>query len=325
MTNQVKTDKAPMAIADPLAPFEKEGMIKLLAPAKVNLFLGIGNKRADGFHEAITVMHALTLHDILHFDHEPNSSGELVVEVRMYAREGLEMSAVANEDNLIFRAIHLLAQSIGRVEGETITIRVEKRIPQKAGLGGGSADAAAALVGAAELWGVDPRSPKVVAVAQKLGADVAFFLHGGCACFEGKGDEFLHELSPMKSPVVLVSPNQGVSTMAAYQKFDENPEMLSSEVTKQALNAKNAADVPFCNNLSLPAQELLPVLKEVSKWAGQQPETQKHILCGSGSATLIMCVNMDDACALVSRAKKCGWWARTAAFSSVRAAIVPKQ
>lgn len=324
MTDQVKTDTSPMAVADPLAPFEKEGMLKLIAPAKVNLFLSIGNKQPDGFHAANNIMHALTLHDVLHIDHTPESEGGLVVDVRTYAREGLEPFAIASEDNLVFKAIHALAAKIERVADETIIVRIEKRIPQMAGLGGGSSDAAAALVGAAKLWGLDSSASEVIEVATQLGSDVAFFLQGGCAYFEGKGDLFLHELRPMKKPLVLIKPTEGVSTAAAYEQFDKEPDLLSQDVLQQALNARAAEEVPLYNNLTNAAESVLPELKQVGIWIDEQPESCESLLCGSGSTSFTICENMDDAYALVAKARNRGWWARSAAFSSIKASVIPK-
>ena len=112
------------------------------------------------------------------------------------AREGLAPLPVAASENIVFRAIDALAHEVGRTEPDFLEVRLEKHIPHQAGLGGGSSDAAAALLGAARLVGDRPRRSRVGARrAHRLGSDVAFFLHGGCACFDGDGGA----RSPMRS------------------------------------------------------------------------------------------------------------------------------
>ena len=167
------------------APFKEPGAIKLIAPAKVNLFLDIGERRADGYHEAVSIMHALTLRDVLHMSVAPQRAGGLDIDLACVARGGLPPLDVPTERNIVSKAVRALARRIGRNEAEVVTVRLEKHIPSEAGLGGGSSDAAAALVGAAYMWGLASDDPRIEEVARELGADVAFFLHGGCACFDG--------------------------------------------------------------------------------------------------------------------------------------------
>lgn len=317
------TDVSPMVVADPLAPFTEEGMIKLVAPAKVNLVLGIGDKRSDGFHEVITVMHALSLHDVLHLDYEPTSEGGLVVKVRCYAREGLEPFEIEESDNLVFKAVHMLAQKLGRSTDETIRIRIEKHIPMQAGLGGGSSDAAAALIGAARIWGIEKDAPEVLEAASALGSDIAFFLYGGCAYFEGKGEDFQHELDPMKKSIVLVKPAEGVSTSESYRLFDSDPIAVPVDISEKTKAAREAVDVPLYNNLMPGSQKIVPELANLYSWIEEQPENQGYLLCGSGSATFVVCDSFNDACTLSSKAQAQGWWARVTTFSSLSAAIMP--
>lgn len=93
------------------------------------------------------------------------------------------MLDVPVESNIVAKAVRLLAEKLERTADETVVACLEKHIPAEAGLGGGSSDAAAALLGAAHLWGVPADDPRIEEAARSLGADVAFFLHGGCACF----------------------------------------------------------------------------------------------------------------------------------------------
>lgn len=362
------------------------GAVKLIAPAKVNLFLNIGAKREDGYHEAATIMHALALHDVLHMeilapapsacgdaqaadagcsaaDRQGGSAGaagelsapegigaaaeaggpfraapdasdaaeSLPVEVVCRVCEGLAPLDVPPERNIVARAVRLLARRIAesssltarnaRVEG--VRIVLEKHIPAEAGLGGGSSDAAAALLGAAFLWGVPEDDPLIESAARELGADVAFFLHGGCACFMGVGEEFHHRLAPLSKPVVLIKPEGGVSTAAAYRAFDECPQAISEEDAARALAAQRAEDVPLLNNLVCASELLLPVLVDVRKWIIERNDIEDALMSGSGSAVFAVCRDFSAACRLVADARARGWWARATAFSAARAGIVP--
>lgn len=313
-----------MVVSDPLAAFEREGMVKLVAPAKTNLFLSIGARRADGYHEATTVMHALALHDVLHMDCVAKEDGGLQIQVSCHAREGLEPLVIASEDNIVHRAIALLAQKIEHEVDELISVRIEKHIPHEAGLGGGSSDAAAALVGAAKLWGIDADTPEIHEAARELGADVAFFLHGGCTCLTGTGEIFHHALEPMKKAAVLVKPEGGVSTSAAYLAFDEAPVAIAAGDQEAALAADRAEEVPLCNNLSKASESLLPGLGEMLAWLQGQEGVEGSLMSGSGSAAFAVCSTFDDACRIAAAAKNHGLWARTTAFSSARAAVIPR-
>ncbi|MEF9875541.1 MAG: 4-(cytidine 5'-diphospho)-2-C-methyl-D-erythritol kinase [Gordonibacter sp.] len=302
------------------------GTVKVVAPAKVNLFLGIGPRRADGYHDAVNIMHAVNLHDVLYMQVKEGLGEEqgLTVQVRTSAREGLAPLDVPPQDNLVYRAIMRLAERLGRTQRETIEVHLEKHIPAQAGLGGGSSDAAAALVGAARLWDVPGDHPALEEVARSLGSDVAFFLHGGCACFGGAGELFEQALAPMKKQLVLIKPDEGVSTAAAYRAFDECPQLVDAALEQTARQAAQAQEVPLFNNLAPAAERLLPLLADVRVWTCAQPGVEDVLLCGSGSTTFAVCVDFDAACRLSASARQRGWWARTTAFGSVKAAVMSR-
>ena len=280
-----------------IAGFAGPDAVKLVAPAKVNLFLDIGAKRADGYHEAVSIMHALMLHDVLRMKLAPGRGEGLSVDLSCVAREGLAM----------------------------LDVPVESNIPAEAGLGGGSSDAAAALLGAAHLWGVPADDPRIEEAARSLGADVAFFLHGGCACFTGVGDAFDHALAPMSGNVVLVKPEGGVSTAAAYRAFDEHPTAISEADREAALEAQRAADVPLRNNLVPVSEHLLPALVDIRLWASERADVQRVLMSGSGSAVFMQCATFADAGRVAAEARMRGWWARATMFGSARAAVVPNR
>lgn len=299
--------------------------IKVIAPAKVNLHLGVGPAGADGFHSVETVLHAVSLHDVLYLVCRPEAPGSgMAVDLTCTFQEGLPSQDIRPEDNLAYKAVFALARALGRQADETLVMLLEKRIPVQAGLGGGSSDAAAALVAAARAWGVPADDARVEETARSLGADVAFFLHGGCGFYEGKGDRFVRALSAGKSSVVLVKPDVGVSTAQAYAAFDAAPKYVDEAERTALAGVRAAADVALRNNLAPAAETLLPELAEIRTWLEDQPGVQAAMLSGSGSATFALCDSFEAACAVATAATKRGWWARTTAFSSARAAVVPR-
>ncbi|MEG0322748.1 MAG: 4-(cytidine 5'-diphospho)-2-C-methyl-D-erythritol kinase, partial [Raoultibacter sp.] len=180
------------------------------------------------------------------------------------------------------------------------------------------------LIGMAQIWGIDSEAPELLEAAQELGADVAFFLKGGCAYYTGKGEVFDHALEPMKKSAVLIKPEQGVSTHASYAAFDKNPVSLDPEVQAQAFSAQRAEDVPLRNNLEAASQSLLPELVDIAAWIEGQAGVEASLLSGSGSAAFALCETFNDACRIVSAARICGWWARTTTLCSLGASIAPR-
>lgn len=301
--------------------FRADGWTKVLAPAKVNLHLAIGALRDDGYHDAATVMHALALHDVVYL----RRCGFDTASCRMVAADpSIKLPELAAGDNIAVRAVAQLAEALGgEMPTPPLELRIEKGIPAQAGLGGGSSDAAAALVGAARLWGASHDHPAIEQTARALGADVAFFLHGGCAYLEGTGDEFVHALEPAKTAVALVKPDGGVSTAAAYRAFDEAPAYASPKQAAQVAAARAAREVNLFNNLALASEGLMPELAEVRSWLVGQPGVEAALLSGSGAATFALCESFSAATRVVAQARARGWWSRATALSSLRAAVVP--
>lgn len=306
--------------------FRAAGWQKVLAPAKVNLYLAIGAKRPDGYHSAETVLHAINIHDTLYIRRKPPTASDFGTGrpvVVMVTCGDVALPPLDSADNLAAKAVMALAEAVGDGDCATdVEIRIEKNIPFQAGLGGASGDAAAALVGAARLWGLDPADERIEATARTLGADVPFFLHGGCAYLDGVGDRFVHALQPMKHPLVLVKPAGGVSTAQAYGAFDGDPRPVPEETAARAREAREAQDVPLFNNLAAAAHSLLPELQAVGQWIEQQPGVQRSLLCGSGACTFAPCESFEAACAAVAQARKRGWWARATSFGAMGAIAV---
>ncbi len=196
-------------------------MIRIPAHAKINLHLAIGDRRPDGYHDVETVLQTLALHDTLTFEHADSSGGASDRDGDTFMLRCDVPGVPLDSSNLVARAAALLAEAAGLSATPGACVTIEKRIPMQAGLGGGSADAAAALIGLSRLWRLrlDPR--QLHTLGARLGADVPFFLDGGTALGVGRGDELrpLPDLPP--HAVLVVMPPLGVSTADAYRWLDE--------------------------------------------------------------------------------------------------------
>lgn len=301
-----------------------KNVTKIISPAKVNLVLAVGEKQESGFHEVQTIMHSLALHDTLsmrRFDDEGSGEG-LQVMLKCESSFTIDPLLIKAEENIAYKAVVELAKALGRTQDETIEMILNKVIPAEAGLGGGSSNAAAALVGAATLWGVGVEDERVQEVASRLGADVSFFLKGGCARLSGKGDVFEAQLEPRSGFVLLVRPDAGVSTGKAYAAFDEDPVLPSSEYLSSIAALDAAADVSLYNNLEKAACSVTPVVAQVLEWGRAAAGEENVVLCGSGSAVCCIFDSYQAACGASVEARKHEWWTRVTSFSPLGAAIV---
>jgi len=185
--------------------------VRVRVPAKVNLYLRVLGKRRDGYHDLETVFHAIGLWDELEIRPAP---------AMRFRRAGLPSPAGA--DNLCARAMAALREAVRPRGGAEV--RLLKRIPAGAGLGGGSADAAATLAGLNRFWrgGLGPRA--LAALALRLGSDVPFFLRGGAAIGRGRGERLTPVPSRLRAWAVVVKPAFGVPTKDAYAAMDRIPE-----------------------------------------------------------------------------------------------------
>ena len=188
--------------------------VRVPAFAKINLCLDIVGRRADSYHELRTIFQAISLHDSLELEVQ-RSPG---IDLRITGNSTL--AAEPGSDNLVYRAIRELMQELGVKRG--IRVVLTKRIPVGRGLGGGSSDAAAALVGLLRLTGKSIEAARLTQIAAGLGADVPFFLLGGRGVGIGRGDEIYPLPDLPRSSVLVVSPhNIAVPTREAYQWLPE--------------------------------------------------------------------------------------------------------
>lgn len=281
-------------------------MLEVIAPAKVNLFLAVGSVRPDGYHEVTTVLHAIELCDTITI--EPAEELSLVCEPDL---------GIPAEDNLAYRAAVLLARELGREP--RVALRLAKRVPHGAGLGGGSSDAAGVIAGLARLWGVERHDERCLAVAAALGSDVPFFLgESGASLMVGRGDELAEALPALSGvPVVLVRPDAPVPTAAAYSAFDAEP-VASGEpgATRSALFAGDVAAVAaaLANNLENAASAVVPAVAEAIAWVRGCGGALGAAVAGSGSAVFAVCDSRETAERIAAEAAQRGWWGAASAL-----------
>jgi 4-diphosphocytidyl-2-C-methyl-D-erythritol kinase len=227
--------------------------VTLRAIAKINLSLRVAAARPDGFHEVRTILQAIDLFD----------------RVRCVSRRGpfqirCDMPGVpVDRTNLVWKAAQLLWHSAGR-DGEPrdAVVMLQKHIPMQAGLGGGSSDAAAALLGLRRLWKLRVPDDRIHALAAALGSDVPFFLIGGTALGLGRGEEVYPLENLPRLWVVLVIPPFGIATKDAYAWFDERAWTPSVSYLSETWLGRT---IPLLNDLESPVAARHPVITQLKQ------------------------------------------------------------
>jgi 4-diphosphocytidyl-2-C-methyl-D-erythritol kinase len=272
------------------------------APAKVNLWLEALGKRADGYHEIRTIMQTVSLFDTLRL--APRGDGGICLHAD-------HPELPPPEENLVVRAAVLLHERCGLDQGADIAL--EKRIPAGAGLGGGSSDCAATLRGLNELWDLNLGEEPLRDMAAELGSDVPFFITGGTALCEGRGEEVSSLPSGGPLHYVLIMPAVSLSTAEVYRRvrssLTKNKRPTTIDTIKRALATGNAELLgnSLHNALQVPALEVSPEVKRVAGVIESflpQPGCYGYSLSGSGSAFFAVCAGPDDAQHLASKLKQ---------------------
>jgi 4-diphosphocytidyl-2-C-methyl-D-erythritol kinase len=281
------------------------GPLAIAAPAKVNLYLAVGARRADGYHDVDTVIQALDLHDTVVV--EPAAGLSVACEPDVGVHCDANLAAIA-------------ARALGRLVGEEprVAIKLRKRIPAGGGLGGGSADAAAVLLGLARLWGIGPDDDLLSRAAAEVGADVPFFLIGGCALLSGRGDVLARRL-PSPSPslhLALVNPGVPVSTAAAYAAIDDAPPAGAPGVDAlvAALERADPSGIAAAlhNDMTAAAVGLVPLVADALALVSGSPGVLGAAMTGSGSTVFGIFTDHASAESAVKQACDRGWWASVA-------------
>jgi 4-diphosphocytidyl-2-C-methyl-D-erythritol kinase len=283
----------------------------LRASAKVNLVLEVLGKRPDGYHELSTVMQAVDLFDRL-----------TVEAAATITLETSEPALPTDDRNLVVRAARLLREAAGVEAGARIVL--DKRIPLAAGLGGGSSDAAATLLGLNKLWGLRWRRERLVELAVKLGMDVPFFLGRGRALGTSRG-EVLSSLPGVGGyALVLVNPGVGLSTQEVYGRVPPGW-CAKPDGTKRMLDAlkkRNVARVAgaLTNHLEHWVEPALPVIGRM-KAALLAAGALGVAMSGSGPTVFGLARSLDQARQIQRRVNRGGWstWAvRTNSGAAIR-------
>ncbi len=275
------------------------------APAKVNLFLGVGDVRPDGYHAVSTVLHALDLCDTI--------TAESADHFTFFC----DPEPCPSASNLAVRAARELSRALARPLD--VSLSLVKRVPHGRGLGGGSSDAAACLALLCHRWDVDTHAPEVLAVAASLGADVPFFLtRTGSALMGGRGDEFVRELPGLSGvPVVVAAPNDPVPTAAAYAAFRTAPRPAGApDRIVLALESGDVAALATAldNNLEWASCAVVTAVADALSWLREEPGVLGAAVAGSGSAVFGVCEDADSAREAAAAAGERGWYGQATAL-----------
>jgi 4-diphosphocytidyl-2-C-methyl-D-erythritol kinase len=261
------------------------------APAKLNLFFEVLGRRDDGYHEIETLMCPIDLYDTLYCREEPSGHLELTCESIHGAgpRNGPQSQPLPQgADNLAVKAIEVLRRRAGIDRG--VRLRLVKRIPAAAGLGGGSSDAAAAIAAADQVWGLNWPLDRLADAAAEVGSDVPFFLFGGPAICRGRGERIESVASGGILHFVIVFPPVGLSTAAVYAACQpaRSPRTVTSLVEACAQNKLNEIGRLLFNRLQPAAKTLSPWIERVER-ALVREDCPGHGMSGSGSSCFGVC------------------------------------
>lgn len=273
--------------------------VHVRAPGKINVFLKVGSRMDDGYHDVAIAYQAVSLYEEVRVTEADDFSVEV---------EGtVDISRVPTDgSNIAIAAARLLAARTGYPGGASI--RIEKRVPVTGGMGGGSADAAATLLACDALWGTELPRDEMLDLARKLGADVPFAFTGGTAIGTGRGDELSPALAQGSFSWVLALADFGLSTPAVYSELDRHRERHAQDifpadprpvVDTDVLQALRAGDAHMLaaamhNDLQAAALHLEPSLGDVLE-LGEQNGALAGIVSGSGPTVAFLVADTDSA------------------------------
>ncbi|MFC6354903.1 4-(cytidine 5'-diphospho)-2-C-methyl-D-erythritol kinase [Luethyella okanaganae] len=269
------------------------------APGKINVFLKVGARLDDGYHEIATAYQAVSLYE----------------DVRAHPADDFSVSFGGSVDtsgletdgsNLAIKAARLLARKTGFRGG--VHLEIDKSVPIAGGMGGGSADAAATLLACDALWGTEATREELVILAAKLGADVPFALTGGTAIGTGRGDQLSPALAQGSFHWVLAIAEFGMSTPAVYAELDRHRERHVHDISPspgvptvdaRVLQALRAGDARMLaeslhNDLQAPALHLAPGLGQILE-LGEENGAITGLVSGSGPTVAFLTSDADSA------------------------------
>jgi 4-diphosphocytidyl-2-C-methyl-D-erythritol kinase len=265
--------------------------VTVRVPAKINLHLAVGPLREDGYHDLVTVFHAVSLFD----DVTVSVSDQPDIQVH---GEGVTEVPV-DETNLAWRAVQLLAERTER--DPDVRLRLRKGIPVAGGMAGGSADAAAALVGLSALWKLDLTRDELAELAAQLGSDVTFALYGGTALGTGRGERIVPVLARHPQHWVIALHRGGLATPSVFRELDRlrNGQRGPQRPVEPVLEAIAGGDprqlaLSLGNDLQAAAVSMAPDLRRTLR-AGVEAGALAGIVSGSGPTCAFLCADADAA------------------------------
>lgn len=262
-------------------------MMVVEAPAKVNLWLRVLGKRADGFHELETLMVPVAgLADRLEF-----------VPGEAYQLECATPGVPLDETNLVSKAVRVFERATGRVCRYRVTLH--KEVPHGAGLGGGSSDAAATLRALDAMEGTRLGTAQLAELAAGLGSDVAFFLFGQACVCRGRGELVEPVSLDLPHRLLLLKPEFAVATPDAYHRWAGAPELPGVDYAHQRVGA-----LELFNDLERPVFSKHLFLAEMKLWLRAQPGVAAALMSGSGSTMFAVLDNSADPDAILANARR---------------------
>jgi 4-diphosphocytidyl-2-C-methyl-D-erythritol kinase len=262
----------------------------VFAPAKLNLFLEVLGKRADGFHEIETLMVPISLYDTVEFRSTTSDQIELTCEsvAAHTPAEALSSSLPPSGENLVTRAVRLLRERAGVTWGASL--RLVKRIPIAAGLAGGSSDAAAALLAANRGWNLGWSREQLSRVAAELGSDIPFFFGRGPALCTGRGERIERLAGLGQLHFVVVHPPAGLSTADVYRACRPAAAPHSATSLIAALRRGSPAQAArwLFNRLQPAATGLSPWIERL-RTEFSHVDCLGHLMSGSGTSYFGVC------------------------------------
>ena len=266
---------------------------KTVARAKLNLFLQVGDRREDGYHEIRSIMQALELSDELYFRRTDGSGGKVVIRCN-------DKCVPSGGENLVCKAVEAFEDHTRVMGSSGVDVLLNKRIPIGAGLGGGSADAAAALLAMNQIYELEMPVETLMYIGARIGSDVPFCIQGGTALAMGRG-EMIKRLDPLPPfQVVLASTGDEVSTREVYERFDS---LLESGQAEHAAELDEAFEVLMGGIERHEFETIYPNLRnnlESATIAADRVREFKEAALGAGAVAAMMSGSGSTVFAIVS-------------------------
>jgi 4-diphosphocytidyl-2-C-methyl-D-erythritol kinase len=270
-----------------------QSLLSLPSFAKINWSLQILGRRPDGYHEVRTLLQTISLHDDLHFEIDDGGGISLSCD---------DPEIPTDDQNLIMRAASALKERFDVRAG--VRVNLEKRIPLRAGLGGGSSNAAVSLLALTRLWNVKASAAQLLDIAATLGADVPFFLVGGCALATGIGATIspVPENADDVAHLIVITPNASISTAKAYSALSSTALTTSSNdpiLSSSHSEAKKRDSQPWLLHTPL-KNDFESVIFDIEPEIRRTKETLLQagaldaLLAGSGSSVFGIFINRED-------------------------------